>query len=137
MSNRETIERVIKREAAGHQRRGMTEAAARAKAWDDHPELVELSRKVDKAARKPPATGPGTLGDRIDKAVDTWAMLQQHSNPEDYRLPIGTIRVRLWGSELGKRLRDLQRSPVAGEQFTKAKVGTDPAIVDFLEKWGG
>jgi len=135
MNTQETIEAIVKTRADALEAKGYPPAQARAKVWKDDPLLATLSRKAAVVERKPAPIGPGTVGDRITKAAERWAVLQQHTNPADYRADTSVIKARLWASELGRQLIELQRSKAAGEQFAKARGGIDPAVCDFLDRW--
>jgi len=110
-----------------------TMAEARAAVWHDHPELVAKSRQETSTTVEAPDE-PLTLGEEIAEVVHKRA-LELSATPGMWNERIQALRVRVWKSPDGERLRALMRASVSRKPATIKKAGEHAEAFRILASW--
>ncbi len=109
-----------------------TMAEGRAQAWRDHPDLIAKSRKENTTVLASDA--PLTLGGEIAEVVHKRA-LELSATPGMWNERIPALRVRVWKSPDGERLRALMRASVSRKPATIKKAGEHAEAFRILASW--
>ena len=137
------VDRLVLIEAAAVMKKNpdLSLEQAKRKIWADNPTYAEMSRRVAKIQRdeaKAPATKPGTLAEKIERAIGRAAIVRQ-AEPGQFSKSLEMLRTEIRRTEIGRQLMALARSPQGSKpagEFSKAVVGDDQAAADeWLEKW--
>ena len=109
-----------------------TIAEARAAVWRENPDLVKKSRQETSTTVK--ASDKPTLGEEIGEVVHARA-LELSATPGLWNERIPDLRVRVWKSPDGERLRALMRAAVSRKPATIKKSGEHAEAFRILANW--